>query len=100
MKQLPITSHWFVAKPNHPIVQSFDMRLLLTDQQTKRQRVLLPVATLLRKFEPMGVCSRDPALGKPRDVRNSGRQLHTRHRAVEEITDRCRSMLKQPDDQK
>jgi hypothetical protein len=55
---------------------------------------------LLRKFEPMGVRSRDPALGKPRDGSNSRRQLHTRHGAFEEITDRCRSMLVQPDDEK
>jgi hypothetical protein len=100
MKQPPITSHWSVDKPKQPIIQSFDMRLLLTDHQTRRQRVLLPAATLLRKFEPMGVCSRDPALGKPRDGSNSRRQLHTRHGAVEEITDRCRSMLEQPDDNK
>jgi hypothetical protein len=62
--------------------------------------VLLPVATLLRKLEPMGVCSRDPPLGKTRDTSNSGRQLHTRHGAVEAITDRFRSMLEQTDDEK
>ena len=76
------------------------MRLLLADHQTRRRPVLLPEAMLLRKFEPMGVRSRDPALGKPRDGSNSRRQLHTRHGAFEEITDRCRSMLVQPDDEK
>jgi hypothetical protein len=62
--------------------------------------VLLSVETLLRKFEPMGVCSRDPAFGKPRHASISHRQPHTRRDADEEITDRCRSMLEQADDEK